>query len=93
MKKSKDRITVRLSESDLKGLYKVQSSGDFSEMSEAVRWCIHFSIAIMKLIPVAVVNSFVGIEDTRVLEEKHDSLEDTTKEIHKPYPRCQNEKM
>lgn len=82
MRKGKDRITVRLSESDLKGLSKIQSSGDFTEISEAVRWCIHFSVALMRLIPIAILNSFV---DTEVEEVKPDDTMDTsTEKVQEP---------
>uniref|UniRef100_A0A6H1ZHZ3 Uncharacterized protein n=1 Tax=viral metagenome TaxID=1070528 RepID=A0A6H1ZHZ3_9ZZZZ len=82
MRKGKDRITVRLSESDLKGLSKIQSSGDFTEISEAVRWCIHFSVALMRLIPIAILNSFV---DTEVEEVKpDDTMEVTPEEVREP---------
>lgn len=82
MRKGKDRITVRLSESDLKGLSKIQSSGDFTEISEAVRWCIHFSVALMRLIPIAILNSFV---DTEVEEVKpDDTMEKPAEEVQKP---------
>ncbi|MDP2754424.1 MAG: hypothetical protein Q8P40_08550 [Nitrospirota bacterium] len=77
-----ERMTVRLSASDLRGLGKIKASGDFEDMSAAVRWCIHFSVALLRAIPAAITNSFV---ETEIVEEKKDdSLENTSQEVPKP---------
>lgn len=77
MGRDKDRITVRLSSADLKGLSKIQASGDFDEMSDAVRWCLHFTLTMMRMIPAAIINSFVESEETekKIKIKKDDSLE------------------
>lgn len=68
-------ITARLSESDLTGLQKIQKSGEFQEMSSALRWCIHFSIAMLRIIPAAV------IETCLVTETENDKMENSTEEV------------
>jgi hypothetical protein len=72
-----ERITVRLSANDLKGLDKIRASGDFEDMSASVRWCIHFSVALLKAIPVALINSFVETNEA----QPNDSLENTAGEV------------
>lgn len=90
MGKDKDRITVRLSEADLKGLNKIQASGDFGEMSAAVRFCIHFTISLMKVIPAALVASFSNTDaDTEKEINKDDPLEKPTEEVPKQC-NCEN---
>jgi hypothetical protein len=77
MGKDKDRITVRLSDADLKNLSKIQASGDFEDISATVRWCIHFSGFLLKSIPAAVINSFV---ESECVEEKKDEDNNKNKE-------------
>lgn len=77
-----ERITVRLSANDLKGLDKIKASGDFEDMSASVRFCIHFSVALLRSIPQALINSF--IETETVEEKKDDSLEVPPQEVPKP---------
>lgn len=66
----KERITVRLSNSDIKGLSKIQASGDFEDMSASVRWCLHFTLTMMRMIPAAIMNSFVQTEQEPEPEAK-----------------------
>ncbi len=61
--RGQEKLTVRLSESDMNGLEKIRASCDFEDMSAAVRWCIHFASVILKIIPVAVATSFVETEE------------------------------
>lgn len=67
-KGNEDRITVRLSSADMKGLRKILASGDFEEVSTAIRWCIHFSVVMMKLVPAALIESFAMTEDNDTVE-------------------------
>jgi len=76
-KASKERITVRLNATDMNGLKKIQSSGDLEDISTTIRWCIHFSVFLLKIIPAAIIESFVITEAT----EENDTLEDITKEV------------
>lgn len=71
-------ITIRLSGSDLTGLNKIQSSGDFEEMSSTLRFCIHFTVAMLKVIPAAVIEAFMVTE-----QERNDEMENSTDTIPK----------
>ena len=82
--RGKKRITVRLSENDLEGLEKVRVSGDFKDISEAVRWVIHFTIAMLRIIPLAVVEGF-----TRTDAEMEEVEPDDTMEVAPKQPFCE----
>jgi len=69
-------ITIRLSSSDMTGLNKIQSSGDFEEMSSTLRWCIHFTVAMLRVIPAAVIEAFMETES-----QKNDQMEKGTNEV------------
>lgn len=83
-KGGKERITVRLSEADMSGLNKIKSSGDFEDMSASVRFCIHFSVALLRAIPAALINSFVETNTAKSDEEvvKNDPMEEPPQEVH-----------
>lgn len=61
--RGKKRFTVRLSENDVQGLEKIRVSGDFVDTSEAVRWVIHFTVAMLRIIPLALMEGFMRTED------------------------------
>lgn len=81
-----ERITVRLSANDLKGLDKIKVSGDFEDMSATLRWCIHFTTTMLRSIPAAIINSFAASEEEEKKKEmkKDDSLEVPPQEVPKP---------
>jgi len=62
-------ITARLSESDMTGLEKIKESGGFEEISSALRWCIHFTVAMMRTIPAAVIEAVIVTEEDDQVEE------------------------
>lgn len=87
MSRSKERITVRLSATDINGLKKLQASGSFEDISVTVRWCIHFTITMMRSIPSTLINSFAEIEKNEVMQEckvENDSLENAAGEVQEP---------
>ncbi len=69
--RGKKKISVRLSENDLEGLEKVRLSGEFKDISEAVRWVIHFTVAMLRIIPLAVIEGFTRT-DTKMEKVKQD---------------------
>lgn len=75
--RGKKRLSARLSENDLEGLEKVRVSGDFEDTSTAVRWCIHFTVAMLRIIPLAVIEGF-----TRT-EAENDQMEVPPEQIQK----------
>jgi hypothetical protein len=77
MSKNKDRISIRLSEADMSGLKKIQLSGEFEEMSSALRWCIHFTVAMLRIIPLAVIEGFMRTEEG----DTNDQMEEPAKEV------------
>jgi len=81
MRKDKDRITVRLSAYDLKGLDRIRASCDFEDMSASVRFCIHFTTSLMKVIPAAIVTSLS--ETDAETEKKYDPMEKPAEEVPK----------
>jgi len=82
--RGKTKLSVRLSENDLEGLEKVRVSGDFKDISEAVRWVIHFTIAMLRIIPLAVVEGF-----TRTDAEMEEVEPDDTLEVAPEQPFCE----
>jgi len=74
-KSGNERITVRLSSGDMAGLKKIQASGDFEEMGAAVRWCLHFTVAVLKVLPAAIAVSFVESEEAEKEVKTDDTLE------------------
>ena len=82
--RGKTKLSVRLSENDLEGLEKVRVSGDFKDISEAVRWVIHFTIAMLRIIPLAVVEGF-----TRTDAEMEEVKPDDTVEVAPEQPFCE----
>ena len=73
--RGKKKISVRLSENDLEGLEKVRVSGDFKDISEAVRWVIHFTIAMLRIIPLAVVEGFTRTDAETEGIKQDDTME------------------
>jgi len=82
--RGKKKISVRLSENDLEGLEKVRVSGDFKDISEAVRWVIHFTIAMLRIIPLAVVEGFTRTDAEMKEVEPDDTVEVAPQEIQEP---------
>ncbi len=69
-----ERITIRLSAADMRGLDKIRTSGDFEDMSTSVRWCIHFSVAMLKSIPAAIASSFSETDTEEPPTEKAEEV-------------------
>jgi len=82
--KGNERITVRLSQHDMNGLKKIKMSGEFDEVSSALRWCIHFTVAMLRVIPAAIIESFMITEATEENTQEispNDTLERVTEEV------------
>ena len=82
--RGKTKLSVRLSENDLEGLEKVRVSGDFKDISEAVRWVIHFTIAMLRIIPLAVVEGFTRTDAETEGIKQDDTMEVAPEETQKP---------
>jgi len=82
--RGKTKLSVRLSENDLEGLEKVRVSGDFKDISEAVRWVIHFTIAMLRIIPLAVVEGFTRTDAEMEEVKPDDTMEKPAEETQKP---------
>ncbi len=94
-KSGNERITVRLSNADMRGLDKIRASGDFEDMSASVRFCIHFTVSLMKVIPAAIVTSISETEETFCekvssktdaeggVPDNYDTLENTAEKVQK----------
>ncbi len=54
-----NRISLRISDNDLKNLYTVRKAGDFKDDSEAIRFCISFTNIVLNMLPAAIVESFI----------------------------------
>ena len=53
-------MNVRLNESEMRSLLRIKESGDFTDVSETVRFCIRFTKSMLAAIPTAVGESFVS---------------------------------
>uniref|UniRef100_A0A6M3LXR2 Uncharacterized protein n=1 Tax=viral metagenome TaxID=1070528 RepID=A0A6M3LXR2_9ZZZZ len=54
-----DKITIRLSGSNIKILNSIRESGAFENDSQTVRFCIEFTNTILQNIPETIGESFV----------------------------------
>lgn len=82
--RGKKKISVRLSENDLEGLEKVRVSGDFVDTSTAVRWVIHFTVAMLRIIPLAVIEGFTRTDAGMEEVKPDDQMDASTQEVQKP---------
>ncbi len=82
--RGKKKISVRLSENDIKGLEKVRVSGDFKDISEAVRWVIHFTVAMLRIIPLALMEGFTRTDAEAEEVKQDDTLEKPAEKVQKP---------
>lgn len=57
------RITVRLTEGDISGLKLIQKNAGFTETSPALKFCIHFTVTLLEMIPEALIQSFLEKEE------------------------------
>lgn len=90
--RGKERISIRLSAADISGLQKIQASGDFEDMSATVRWCIHFTLTMMRMVPAALIDSFMGTDEpSHDIQElrSDDSLEKPAEEVSEQC-NCEN---
>ncbi len=81
--RGKKRITVRLSENDLEGLEKIRVSGEFKDISEAVRWVIHFTVAMLRIIPLALIEGFMRTDAENEGVKQDDTMEKPAEEVQK----------
>lgn len=82
--RGKKRITVRLSENDLEGLEKIRVSGEFKDISEAVRWVIHFTVAMLRIIPLALVEGFTRTDAETESVKQDDTMDTSTEKVQEP---------
>lgn len=66
-----NRITIRVSENDLKSLYSVKKSGDFNDDSESIRFCITFTSIVLNMIPAAIAETFIETAESSLKEIHH----------------------
>lgn len=69
MTKKSNRITLRLSQKESSVISKIQSSGDFENTSTTIRFCVHFTNTLLKLLPESIGESFLETE-TNIENEK-----------------------
>jgi len=50
-----NKVDTRLSDTDFLSLEKIKEMGEFSNSSEAVRFCIKFTSSLLKTIPVTLI--------------------------------------
>ncbi len=59
-----NRISLRISDNDLKNLYTVRKAGDFKDDSESIRFCISFTNIVLNMLPAAIVESFIELSES-----------------------------
>jgi hypothetical protein len=59
-----NKLTVRLSNSNLKILNQIKHSGAFDTDSQTIRFCIEFTNAILCHIPETLAESFIALNDS-----------------------------
>jgi hypothetical protein len=59
-----NRISLRISDNDLKNLYTVRTAGDFKDDSESIRFCISFTNIVLNMLPAAIVESFIELSES-----------------------------
>lgn len=67
--KKSSRITLRFSSKEKSVMEQIQTSGDFEDLSTTIRFCIHFTNTILKILPESIGISFLETE-----EKEDDSL-------------------
>lgn len=63
-----NRISIRVSENDLKSLYSVKKSGDFIDDSESIRFCITFTSIVLNMLPAAIAETFIETAENSLSE-------------------------
>jgi len=87
--RGRKKLSVRLSENDLEGLEKIRVSGEFKDISEAVRWVIHFTVAMLRIIPLAVVEGFARTDAGTEEIIQDDKMEKPTEKVSDQDTCCQ----
>ncbi len=82
--RGKKKLSVRLSGNDLVGLEKIRVSGDFKDISETVRWVIHFTVAMLRIIPLAIMEGFTRTDAETEEVKPDDTMEKPAEEVQKP---------
>ncbi len=81
--RGKKRLSARLSDNDLEGLEKIRISGDFEDTSTAVRWVIHFTVAMLRIIPLALIEGFMRTDAENEGAKQDDTMEKPAEEVQK----------
>lgn len=63
-----NRISIRVSNNDLKSLYSVKDSGDFDDDSESIRFCITFTSIVLNMLPAAIAETFIETAENSLKE-------------------------
>ena len=67
-KKKSERVTLRLSNRDIRIVTQIQNSGEFEDISTTIRWCISFTNTLLKRIPASIGESFLEMEEDEAEE-------------------------
>lgn len=59
-------LVVRVSENDIKQLRKIRECGDWDNDSAAIRFCIRFTKTMFAVLPAALVENFVQVDENEV---------------------------
>ena len=69
---NQERIALRMTEKEIRILDNIQASGELSDRSATIRFCINFTKTILSIIPAALAESLI---DTS--EEIDDGIDST----------------
>jgi Arc/MetJ-type ribon-helix-helix transcriptional regulator len=81
-----NKVDTRLSDTDFLSLEKIKEMGEFSNSSEAVRFCIKFTSSLLKTIPVTLIANMLTTyneSDTSTVPEGDAAENDSQKSIDK----------
>lgn len=69
MREKSERIDVRVTPRLLRNVRKLRESGEFPDDSETVRFCIQFTLTLMRVLPAVLVESFAKTAESGLEEE------------------------